>query len=197
MAHLVLKAKWGEQRLPIVLGRRSIYLELSYSTYLLKKKTTFKEYRNIIAKRLFAKVLMQQIKSYILVRVTEAFHFVRGLHCQIGCFVSVVSTEEFLVSGTEASSLSMLELTFLLGISASEAPCAVLPRVSAGRVGGGVQPPRCLCRRRAGAAAAARTGAVSGPHRHRHTKILKRQNKQPAVPGGHPAVPSDKNHLAR
>lgn len=137
-----------------------------------------------------------QIKSYILVRVTEAFHFVRGLHCQIGCFVSVVSTEEFLVSGTEASSLSMLELTFLLGISALEAPCAVLPRVSAGRVGGVVQPSRRLCRRRAGAAAA-RKGAVSGLHRHRHTKILKKQNKQPVVPGGQPAVPSDTNHLAR
>lgn len=134
-----------------------------------------------------------QIKSYILVRVTEAFHFVHGLHCQVGCFVSVVSTEEFLVSGTEASSLGMLELTFLLGISALEAPCAVLPRVSAGGV---VQPSCRLCRRWAGAAAA-RKGAVSGLHRHRHTKILKKQNKQPVVPGGHPAVPSDTNHLAR
>lgn len=31
-----------------------------------------------------------QIKSYILVRVTEAFHFVSGLHYQIGFFLSVV-----------------------------------------------------------------------------------------------------------
>lgn len=60
-----------------------------------------------------------QIKSYILVRVTEALRFVSGLRCQIG-FLSVLSVHVVLVSGTAASSLHGSELTSLLGLSVGD-----------------------------------------------------------------------------
>lgn len=101
----------------------------------------------------------------------------------------------------------MLELTFLLGISVLGTPeCSLTTSLASGggsvgwrrrpAAGGQEAPPRCLCRCWVGAAAAARKGAVSGLYRHRHTNILKKQSKQPAVPGGHQTLSRDKNHLA-
>lgn len=45
-----------------------------------------------------------QIKSYILVRVTEALNFVSGLHYQIGFLRQCSEYVQFVVSGREASS---------------------------------------------------------------------------------------------
>lgn len=87
MAHLVLEAQCGERRLSIQFWSLGASNWSCLNSFV--KMNIFKVYRNN-SKTSFVKVLMQ-IKSYILVRVTEAWNFVSGLPYQIGFFVSVVS----------------------------------------------------------------------------------------------------------
>lgn len=107
-----------------------------------------------------------QIKSYILVRVTEALHFVSGLRCQMG-FLSVLLVHIVFSlgnSGKQAShfrtDLPPWHLSFGDSLAREQSyhfPSTELVRPAEGRLpaaGGEQAPLRCLCRCWVGAAAA-------------------------------------------
>lgn len=149
----------------------------------------FKVYRNN-SKTSFVKVLMQ-IKSYILVRLTEAWNFVSGLPYQIGFFVSVVSTwsqeqrQALLTcenwpswhhSFAEDGSSHLASLA-----RGAYAACGDTGAASSWRHGGA---PECL-RSGWGGSSSSSKKEVSGIYRHRHTNTLKKQIRHWSCTAGH------------